>query len=141
MGAGSGICIGVVENFHFNSLKQHVEPMALCMREGFHQYLVVKMGDGNVNSTIRFIETEWKKFTQNQPFNYYFLSHDFDNLYKNERKISQIILITERTKFNFTASGIFSKNTDTSQLCFFTTVQQPFYFIYIIPNQLPCAEI
>ena len=93
MGAGSGICIGVVENFHFNSLKQHVEPMALCMREGFHQYLVVKMGDGNVNSTIRFIETEWKKFTQNQPFNYYFLSHDFDNLYKNERKISQIILI------------------------------------------------
>ncbi|MFC2126736.1 ABC transporter permease, partial [Bacteroidota bacterium] len=92
-GAGTGRCIGVLEDFHFTSLRQEVEPMALCLRDGFHKYFVIRMGSGNISHTVNFVEEKWEEVAQNEPLNYYFLDQDFDRLFKNERKVSQVFLI------------------------------------------------
>jgi putative ABC transport system permease protein len=107
MGAGSGKCIGVIKDFHFSSMKQEVEPMALCMRKGFHKYFVIRMGNGDIKNTVDFVGSKWKVAAPNEPFNYYFLDRDFERLFKNEKKVSQVFLIFAVLTITIACLGLF----------------------------------
>jgi len=106
-GAGKGRCIGVVKDFHYSSLKNEVEPMSLCLRDGFHKYFAIRMGDGDISSTIDYITSEWKKLAPNEPFSYYFLDQDFGRLYNNEKKVSQVFLIFALLTIVIACLGLF----------------------------------
>src|SRR5690554_37180 len=82
--------VGVLKDFHYESLHQQIRPLAVFLNNGQTAYLPVRLHPQNLSSTISFIEEQWKKFVPDKPFEYFFLDDDFNKLYQSERKTGQI---------------------------------------------------
>jgi len=85
-----GIVIGVIKDFHFKSLHQKLEPLALCVYPGAFEYLAVRIRPENIPSTLNFLQEKWQKLVPNQIFQFSFLDEDYDNLYRAETRLSKI---------------------------------------------------
>jgi len=89
--------IGVVKDFHYESLHQEVRPMALFLSGGYYKRternISIRLNTQDIPSTIDYIEGEWKKQVSATPFEYSFLDEDYDNLYVNEQQTSKVFTI------------------------------------------------
>jgi putative ABC transport system permease protein len=80
--------IGVVKDFHFQSLHYKIEP--LIMQLGDDNNLIVKMKPEGMMSAVAFITKTYKSFDPGIPIDFHFLDDDFDNLYRAEQRMSKI---------------------------------------------------
>jgi putative ABC transport system permease protein len=85
-----GTIIGVVKDFNFRSLHQEIEPLVLYIWPESFKYFAVRIQPGNISGAIKHLESVWKKFAIKQPFEYYFLDEQFDQLYKTEMRLGTI---------------------------------------------------
>ena len=80
--------IGVLKDFHIQSLHYKIEP--LLMKKGESNNLFVKMKSDHVPATVEFINKTFKSFNPGLPLDFHFLDVDFDNLYRTEQRMSKI---------------------------------------------------
>jgi putative ABC transport system permease protein len=80
--------IGVLKDFHIQSLRHKIEP--LMMQKGESNNLYVKMKPDHTLATVEFINTTFKSFDPGLPIDFHFLNVDFDNLYQTEQRMSKI---------------------------------------------------
>ncbi len=88
--------IGVVEDFHFQSLHVGLEPVSITSPEGSNQFVnktVIKIDQSNIQSTMAEIEELWASFVPNSPFQSYFLDEDLERFYESEKATGQIFTI------------------------------------------------
>jgi putative ABC transport system permease protein len=74
--------IGVVKDFHWNSLHNNIEPLFLVRGDGDGGFLHVRVSGGNLPETMNFIRDTWTKFDTNHPYEYMFLDQEFDKQYR-----------------------------------------------------------
>jgi putative ABC transport system permease protein len=82
--------IGVVKDFHFQSLHKNIEPLLFQVMPSEFNYLLVKISAGQVSGALSFMETKWKAFDPNSSFEYSFLDEDFSRLYRAEERMESI---------------------------------------------------
>jgi putative ABC transport system permease protein len=116
MGERKGICIGVVEDFHFNSLKTEVEPMTFVVNPNFRNHVVIRLSEGNVTSTLEFIKDEWKENIPEAAFDYHFIDESFDALYKNEFKTGKLFVGFSILTIIIASLGLFGLSTYETQV-------------------------
>jgi putative ABC transport system permease protein len=87
---GKGPVIGVVKDFHFQTLNNKIEPLVLFVYNDIFKFLFVKIRPENIPSTLAYIEKTWNKFESHYPFDYEFMDEGFDSLYRSEMRISAI---------------------------------------------------
>ncbi len=80
--------IGVLKDFHFQSLHYKIEP--LMMQKGKSNNLIVKMKPDHIPATVEFINKTFKSFDPGLPIDFHFLDDDFDKLYQAEQRMSKI---------------------------------------------------
>ncbi|UCE38703.1 MAG: ABC transporter permease [Thermoplasmata archaeon] len=78
--------IGVVKDFHFQSLHHRIQPLMLLLRESPH-LISVKINPQNIPKTILFLKKAYEKFNPNYPFNYYYVDDLFNSFYESEQKL------------------------------------------------------
>ncbi|MFD2935910.1 ABC transporter permease [Spirosoma flavum] len=83
--------IGVVKNFHFESLRHTIGALAMVLdaNSGAASF---RMSSTNLPALIGQIETKWKQVAPDQPFSYAFLEDSFDAMYRAEQRIGTIAL-------------------------------------------------
>lgn len=81
--------IGIVEDFHYKTLREHIEPLVMHLGENTG-YIAFKVAATNPAATIDYLRTLWDEFAPGQPFAYSFLDQRFNNLYKAEQQIGKI---------------------------------------------------
>jgi putative ABC transport system permease protein len=83
--------IGIVKDFHFESLHRKIRPLAMYLLPAEDaRYVSVRIRPENIPQTLALIRNKWNTFVPGQPFEYFFLDDDFDRLYKAEKKVGQI---------------------------------------------------
>jgi putative ABC transport system permease protein len=86
--------IGVLKDFHFNSLHFEILPMLIRpLSPSTWTFTSVRIGHDNIPKTLARIEETWRTLTGGQPFEYSFLDEDFDNLYRSEQRMGRIFSI------------------------------------------------
>ncbi len=80
--------IGVLKDFHIQSLYHKIEP--LMIQKGESNNLFVKMKPDHIPATVEFIDKTFKSFDPGLPIDFHFLDDDFDHLYQNEKRMSKI---------------------------------------------------
>ncbi|MCX6236198.1 MAG: ABC transporter permease [Bacteroidia bacterium] len=80
--------IGVLKDFHIQSLHYKIEP--LIMKKGESNNLFVKMKPDHIPATVESINKTFKSFNPGLPLDFHFLDDDFDNLYLTEQRMSKI---------------------------------------------------
>ncbi|MDO6431828.1 ABC transporter permease [Flavitalea sp. BT771] len=91
-GGIKGKIVGVLGDFHFESMHQQIVPLVLVMapdnnNAGFHlNWLSVKIAGNNINGGLAHLEKTWKKYLPQTPFEYTFLDEKFQQLYRSEQR-------------------------------------------------------
>ena len=81
--------IGVVKNFHFESLHKKIQPLVI-LHQPFYQYLSIRVRSENIAATVQAVEKLWREFIPQQPFEFSFLDQDFDAQYRAEQRTGKI---------------------------------------------------
>ena len=92
MGNQKGIVIGVVNDFHFNSLQQSIEPLAIYPIGDRFSRITLKVDMTDASASVASIETSWKKHFQSALFDYDFMDRQVGEQYANEERFSKIFL-------------------------------------------------
>lgn len=88
--------VGVIKDFHFQSLHVDLKPAAFTSVEGpnaFLTKLVVKIDPANTKQSLDEIQAKWSEFAPGSPFKSYFLDNDMEEFYSAERATSSIFSI------------------------------------------------
>jgi len=88
--------VGVIRDFHFQSLHVDLKPAAFTSVEGpnaFLSKLVIKIDQQNTKESLDQIEAKWHEFVPGSPFKSYFLDTDMEEFYSAERATSKIFSI------------------------------------------------
>jgi putative ABC transport system permease protein len=113
--------IGVVKNYHHQSLKLGFKPIILFMSPD-HSWIVknyfsVKVTGENLESTVKLVEKKWQEFFPSTSFDYFFLDEFFDAQYNADRQFGTVFLL-------FTGLAIFIACIGLFGLVSFTTKQK-----------------
>jgi putative ABC transport system permease protein len=97
--------IGVVRDYHYESLHHSVRPGAMMLPPGpfgsSENYVSARIRPGDIPRTLAGIRELWKDFSNGIPLEYSFLDTDYDRLYQNEQRTGRIF-----TVFSCLAIGI-----------------------------------
>jgi putative ABC transport system permease protein len=85
-----GRIIGVVQDFHFRSLHEKIDPMIMYMQPASLSYFFVRMQASQIPAALAYLEEKWHAFEPNLPFDYFFLDEVFDQMYRAERHLGKI---------------------------------------------------
>jgi putative ABC transport system permease protein len=86
-----GRIIGVVKDFNFTSLHDDVKPILIHIFPQWFAYVSLRLKTGDLIKTMREIEGTWKSVTRVSPFEYTFLEEDFNNLYRSEQNMRNVL--------------------------------------------------
>lgn len=93
--------IGVVKDFHFESLHKDITPVLLLPYDDlFTNYVSIKFQPGQVREVIDYAQENWESINKAYPFEYFFLDKSFDQLYKAEEQMATLFnIVTGLTIF------------------------------------------
>ena len=81
--------IGVVEDFHFDSLKNPIGPLVMIMGRS-PGLISFRFEAGKATETIRILRDTWYRLAPGQPFEFSFLDERFSAVYRAEEKLGVI---------------------------------------------------
>lgn len=91
-GPSRGRIIGIMQDFHFESMHSEIAPMLLMYRENYNR-ISLKLRPENIKSTLENIENTWGNFQTEIPINYRFLDESFNDQYRQEQRLSSMIKV------------------------------------------------
>ena len=81
--------IGVIENFHFKSLKEDISALSLVIGKDIGA-VSVKLEKGNPSEALSSIEKVWNRNMPNQALNYTFLEQEFAQMHDDVQRMGKI---------------------------------------------------
>jgi putative ABC transport system permease protein len=106
--------IGVVKNFHFNSMKENIGP--LCFRLADNSWTTAfKVNTSDIKQLVSTIESKWKTMAPGKPFSYQFMDEAFDNMYRIEQRTGKLGLTLAIIAIVIACLGLFGLATYTAQ--------------------------
>lgn len=98
--------IGVIRDFHFESLHQPIRGHIFMLGEDLSM-VAIKIRPDNIPQTLAAIEQAWQKMETGRPFDYSFLDETFDRLYRTEQRLGQIFIAFTLIAIIIAALGLF----------------------------------
>ncbi len=97
-GDTKGHIIGVIGDFHFESLRQKIVPIVLenaptSASDSRFNSLSIKVAGNNIPGALAAVEKIWKKYLPEMPYEYTFLDDRFEQLYQAEQRQGTIFTV------------------------------------------------
>jgi len=87
---GERTVVGVLKDFHFESLHVPVKGRALEVRPDWTWLLVVRIRGDQIPETLTFLEGKWAEFFPDWPFDFWFVEQRFDQAYRSEERTGKV---------------------------------------------------
>ncbi|MEZ0541385.1 ABC transporter permease [Fibrella arboris] len=88
--AKPGKIIGLIKNFHLNSLRVAIEPLILRLDTTYNNTLLVRTRPGQTDKALASMRQLTKKYNPAYPFDYQFADDSFEKQYKSETLIGKL---------------------------------------------------
>ena len=82
--------IGVVKDFHFESMHREIKPVVIFMQADRLWRVSVRLRPENIPATLAFLQEKWQAFEPGYPGRYLFLDEDFGRLFQKEERQAKI---------------------------------------------------
>ncbi len=106
--------IGVVKNFHYESLRENIAALGLFLKNSTGT-MAVKLKAGGFSNTLASIEGIWNKIAPGQPFSYRFMDDSFNTTYESEQRLGQIFVVFTLLSILIACLGLFGLATFNAQ--------------------------
>ncbi|MFY0654901.1 MAG: FtsX-like permease family protein [Cyclobacteriaceae bacterium] len=111
---GKAKVIGIIKDFHLNSLDHPILPMHF-VNVNYGNKMVVNITSSNMASTIEYIRTEVEKKSA-QPANIKFIDQEFDRQYQREENFAELVSYFATLAILIAAMGLLGIATHTIKL-------------------------
>ncbi len=91
--SGWGTIVGVVKNFHFNSLHRKVLPLEMYFSQRRFNYVTLNVQTPDLGGLLAELKSTWSSLLPGTPFSYSFLDETFDKQYRFEERLSTLFSI------------------------------------------------
>ena len=105
-----GKVIGVVKDFHFNSLRTKVVPVVMHvmpLSSQWYGYVSARVSSHDASNIIAQLEAKWKSVLPKQPFEYFFVDEDYNKQYQTEQRLSRISVLFATLTIFISCLGLF----------------------------------
>jgi len=85
--------IGVLKDFNFETLKSTIRPMIIFLGGEPNFEMGIRFASGDAQKNLAIVESAWKKYAPDAPFEYSFLDANFDATFKSEQRMGQLFII------------------------------------------------
>lgn len=102
-----GKVVGVVKDFHFQSMHQAVGPMLIFLEPKFTRQFVVKLDGQNMRQNLSRLEDWWKTRVPHRPFSYRFLDESYARLYQSELRALTLFVCFSAIAMLLACLGLF----------------------------------
>ena len=113
--------IGVVKDFHYETLHNKIQPLALVMRPDSimraandvsfefppQPRINIRLRKGDLKAQIASIENNWKAVAANQDFDYRFLDESLNNQYLEDQRLGKIVRYASLLSIFISCMGLF----------------------------------
>lgn len=106
--------IGVVSDFHFESLREKIGPLVMFLG-GNSGNILVKTRPGDLPQFLALLKQQWESFSPAAPFSYSFLDDRFKQVYLGEQKIEQVLTLFSGLTIFIACLGLFGLATYTAE--------------------------
>ncbi|MBS1662979.1 MAG: ABC transporter permease [Bacteroidetes bacterium] len=103
----TGQIIGVVKDFHFASLHKRIGDMVFMNNPGWRNTIFVKTQAGKTPQALAAAKALWQRLAPDKPFEYIFQDEQFDQLYKDDRRLSTMIWVFSVIAIFISCLGLF----------------------------------
>ncbi len=109
--------VGVINDYHFQSLHEEIQPMMLYYTNPYGNFsiLSVRVRPENIQETIGFLETTWKQFDTQYPFEYTFVDDQYDSLYRTEVRLGKLFSYFTTLAILIGCLGLFGLTSFTTE--------------------------
>lgn len=83
--------VGMVENFHSESLRENIEPLVMTIGRGSGTMALRFASNADLEKTLASVGQLYKTYLPGKPFNYRFLNDEFNAQYRAEQRIGSIL--------------------------------------------------
>ena len=106
--------IGVVKNFHFESLRQNIGPLAMLLgrSQGNASF---KVATTDIQNLLATIGNKWKAIAPGLAFGYRFMDESFDEMYRGEQRVGKIAITFTTLAILIACLGLFGLVTYSTQ--------------------------
>jgi putative ABC transport system permease protein len=106
--------IGVVEDFHFESLRDNIGPLSFQLQKS-DGCIAFRFEGASASGVIAALESTWKKLAPGSPLRYSFLDQDFGRMYASEQKLGEIFSIFATLAIFIACLGLFALTAFTAE--------------------------
>jgi predicted permease len=103
----TGQIIGVVKDFHFSSLHNRIGDMVIMNSVDRRSTFFVRTEAGKTIQALAVAKTIWQQYVPGKPFEYVFQDEQFDQLYKDDRRLSTMIWVFSAIAILISSLGLF----------------------------------
>jgi hypothetical protein len=111
----SGSIIGVLEDYHFESLHNPIIPMAMRIDANSSYQACVRISPRRIPDTLSFLEQKWKAVYPEYPFEYHFLDNTIRDQYRGEERVGNIVSVFTLLAVCISCLGIFGLSSYTAE--------------------------
>ncbi len=113
--------IGVIKNFHFQSLRDEITPLVAFDKEIFgkqanSQFIAIRIDPTRVQNAISKIEGKWREFVPDKPFRYEFLEDNLNQGYAEEARSGKLFRVFSGLAIIIACVGLFGLSAYTASL-------------------------
>jgi len=106
--------IGVVEDFHFATMRVNIGPLAFWNHKSDGAFSF-KFEANKAKETIEALEETWKRLGPTEPFNYAFLDEEFGRMYAAEQRLVKIFELFSGLAIIIACIGLFALTAFTAE--------------------------
>lgn len=105
---GDAQVIGMIEDYHYSSLRDEIKPVYLRIYEGYPPWLIFRLQSGSEHRAIADLEDIWKEFAPGVSLQYSFLDEQFDSMYRSEQRLSKLFKLFTLVAIIVAGMGLFA---------------------------------
>lgn len=110
-----GSIVGIVEDFHYQSLHEDIQPFVLINYPSQIDFISAKIHTTDLTSTLNFMEEAWSQVVPDASFGYFFLDETFHASYQREQNLGNAVLGFSLVAVFLACLGLFGLSLFTAE--------------------------
>ena len=110
-----GTIVGVMKNFHYQSVRDAIEPLAVLIDPTEFRYAVVRLKAGEIRDSLAGVKEAWQRVYPQYPIEYRFFDEDFGRMYQADERMGSLLKVFAGLAVVIACLGLFGLASYTAE--------------------------
>lgn len=110
-----GPIIGVMKDFHFQSVHSEIEPLAIFIAPEWFSVMLIRLAPTDIPASLAAVEETWQRVLPGYPMDYRFLNEDSEWMYRVETGLSKLVKYFAMLAIIIACLGLFGLASFTAE--------------------------